>query len=311
MENMRAFLEEAKRIIKFDGGNELVNKETVKTMEGLVDEIEEKVDNMGIDLDNIEKFGDPDMNELMKITDDLITPEALQEGPSAFKDKMEEVRKALAKQFPDAKIHAMLQDKDGSVKPIGDWDISGMPKSRQKAAIPNFEERNQKLLKDLETRSEKLDTPPDVLVKTIEAWLKDKWKSPTYWESIDQIEQTWHLQALVRLFFKAAKSKHTPEFAQGAREWGSEIFGEHRKMKMGQPSIVWALHEAIHLASDIDDEEKAWIATIKLVKAAFANIDPAYAEAKLTSEFNNPPDPTPRAKAAGSWAGRSRKEESD
>lgn len=190
----------------------------------------------------------------------------------------------------------------------GKKDLWGKPlvsdKSKLEASGPFKSKAHEQKFRSVEELAAKATPPPKEIVNALKDWLLDKWKTPVFWETLDAVEQTWHLQALIRKMMKAGGGTRDVEFING-RNWGSEILGEQRKMSMGFPSVVFAVHETAHLALGIEDEQTAWIATVRLIKDAFKDIDPAYAQTALESEFDNPranqPKPAAGTKESTTW----------
>lgn len=164
--------------------------------------------------------------------------------------------------------------------------LAGHPLSA-KYEGPFASTRHEREFEKVSKLADEMPAPPQALVETLKAWLLERWKTPAYWESMDQIEQTWHLQQLVRKLFKSGGIERDPQFIQGSRKWASETIGEIRKLGMGAPSIVWCVHEIVHLALEEEEEGPAWAATVRFIRDSFADIDPAYAKARLEAEFDN------------------------
>lgn len=161
------------------------------------------------------------------------------------------------------------------------------PATKTESYAPFPDMAHKKTYERLEGLASAITPPPSGVLEAFQTWLRDKWKTAAYWDSLDQVEQTWHLQALARALFKGGGINRGPEFIPGTRAWTSELIGEIRKLGMGEPSVIWLAHEVVHLALEIEEEEPAWVATIRLIKDAFADIDPAYADQRLKEEFDN------------------------
>lgn len=177
----------------------------------------------------------------------------------------------------------------GTVAPRSGWNKKPLV-SGKAPVTPNAPERpkRQEVFRQTEEMARKASAPPAAAVAAIQEWVREKWKTPVYWDSLDAIEQTWHLQALVRSMFKAGKIARSVEFVKG-NSWGTEIFGEQKKMSMGAPSIVWCIHETLHLLLEEEDEQIVWTATVRLINDVFADINPEYGQERLEAEFDERP----------------------